>query len=648
MKKARMSKKLHNVLIMLVLIGMVMTLPITLISLGRESADVAKDSYNSASLINLNSALEKTLTSDNVHYYKSWEELPIHKTDEFYDIYFKSGTNPYKPNHAPSSPLYPNEYEKDSAGEYVYGNCTWYCWSRASEMLVRNGKSKLAKVGPAPSNWISMFGKTYGYRYSTSTSAQPESNSIAVYQGHVRYIDYVEGDFLIYSESGYRDTLSNDKWNGGVPTWLCYEVGTATKKSDGTWSGNGNWNYTFTVGKGSGDAKLLGYIYLDVPAVSLENDGDGWSEVKTTNTKPIESENLRIVKTETSYNYYHYCCNYYDGMNNVDSISYGSGAHHYHTLTSTSQLSASNIGDKGGKTLYKGSKCSCGFQLWAKSEAFETITYYYQEKEHTHVYDVIVTRPTCTTEGHTSYTCTECGYNYIDSITPKIDHVPTVIQSVAPTCTELGKTEGSKCSVCNEILVEPTSLAPLGHTEKKLPAKSATCTEKGLTSGSYCEVCGEILIPQNEISAKGHTIVIDSAVPPTCTESGLTEGEHCSVCNEILVAQVVADALGHSIGEWRTVKKPTCENDGVERRDCDNCDYYETRALATSGHNWTEYDGYKICESCGETEEIDSGDESNHSNCEASVFEMIWNMIVNFLRMLLGLPEICVCGEELN
>ena len=37
------------------------------------------------------------------------------------------------------------------------------------------------------------------------------------------------------------------------------------------------------------------------------------------------------------------------------------------------------------------------------------------------------------------------------------------------------------------------------------------------------------------------------------------------------------DALGHQLGEWYTVTVATCKENGIERRDCQRCDYYETK-----------------------------------------------------------------------
>ena len=81
---------------------------------------------------------------------------------------------------------------------------------------------------------------------------------------------------------------------------------------------------------------------------------------------------------------------------------------------------------------------------------------------HEHSYTAVVTAPTCTEGGYTTYTC-ECGDSYIADET-----------------------------------------APLGHTEQILPGKEATCTETGLTEGRKCAVCGETLVAQEEIPALGH------------------------------------------------------------------------------------------------------------------------------------------------
>ena len=119
---------------------------------------------------------------------------------------------------------------------------------------------------------------------------------------------------------------------------------------------------------------------------TVNKEYSSWGAEQTTSTKPTESDLLTITSTKTYYNYYHYCCNYYNGVNNVDSISYGTGAHHYHTVKTTSQLKAvdNSSYDKGGKQPYY-DKCFCGFTYMFKDTPFETYEYTYKTRTATDV-----------------------------------------------------------------------------------------------------------------------------------------------------------------------------------------------------------------------------------------------------------------------
>ena len=78
----------------------------------------------------------------------------------------------------------------------------------------------------------------------------------------------------------------------------------------------------------------------------------------------------------------------------------------------------------------------------------ETITV---EAGHAHTYEAVVTPPTCTEQGYTTYTCSICGESYVDDYVDALghDHVGTVTE---PTCEEGGYTT-YVCSRCGDSYV---------------------------------------------------------------------------------------------------------------------------------------------------------------------------------------------------
>ncbi len=116
---------------------------------------------------------------------------------------------------------------------------------------------------------------------------------------------------------------------------------------------------------------------------------------------------------------------------------------------------------------------------------------------------------------------------------------------------------GAEFSGCKHNVVTDAAVAP-------------TCTTTGLTEGSHCSICNEVFVAQTVVDALGHTVVTDAAVAPGCETTGLTEGSHCSVCNEVLTAQDVVDALGHAYS-WVIDEDSTCDKTGIKHEECANC-----------------------------------------------------------------------------
>ena len=70
------------------------------------------------------------------------------------------------------------------------------------------------------------------------------------------------------------------------------------------------------------------------------------------------------------------------------------------------------------------------------------------------------------------------------------NHVEVIDPAVEPTCTQAGRTEGSHCSLCGEILRQPVSVPAKGHSFGQWKAtRPATGVKDGVKERS-CVVCG--------------------------------------------------------------------------------------------------------------------------------------------------------------
>ncbi len=113
--------------------------------------------------------------------------------------------------------------------------------------------------------------------------------------------------------------------------------------------------------------------------------------------------------------------------------------------------------------LTDGEKCSvCGTVTKEQTEIPKL------EPGHTHSYTTVVTAPTCTEKGFTTYTCA-CGDTYKADETDATGHTPEVIPGKPATDTETGLTDGEKCSVCGKILKEQEEIPVLDKPIDYIP-----------------------------------------------------------------------------------------------------------------------------------------------------------------------------------
>ncbi len=117
--------------------------------------------------------------------------------------------------------------------------------------------------------------------------------------------------------------------------------------------------------------------------------------------------------------------------------------------------------------------------------------------DHVHKYEGVVTQPTCTEQGFTTYNCLYCDESYVDNYVSATGHSETNgVITTQPTCTSDGVMT-CVCEACSETFTKP--IDALGHTVETIPGVPATQTSTGLTDGAKCSVCGEILIAQEVI-----------------------------------------------------------------------------------------------------------------------------------------------------
>ena len=92
------------------------------------------------------------------------------------------------------------------------------------------------------------------------------------------------------------------------------------------------------------------------------------------------------------------------------------------------------------------------------------------------------------------------------------------------------------CSTCSVI-----EGSAIGHTEVVDKGYDATCEKEGLTDGSHCSVCNEVIKEQTKIEKKEHTWVdATKKAPKTCSVCGTTEGEKLKGCKKTSILLILS------------------------------------------------------------------------------------------------------------
>ena len=186
-----------------------------------------------------------------------------------------------------------------------------------------------------------------------------------------------------------------------------------------------------------------------------------------------------------------------------------------------------------------------------------------------HTYDEgVVTAPTCTEAGFTTYTCTNnCGYSYTDNATEATDHAYGEGVVTPPTCVDEGYTTYTCTNNCGHSYTDNTTEATGEHTFENgectvcgaldhvhsynKVVTDPTCTEQGYTTYTCSDSeCGDTYV-DDYVDAKGHTdgeTVVENNKAADCVNNGSYDNVvYCSVCgDETSRETIIVDATGHA------------------------------------------------------------------------------------------------------
>lgn len=158
--------------------------------------------------------------------------------------------------------------------------------------------------------------------------------------------------------------------------------------------------------------------------------------------------------------------------------------------------------------------------------AFFWIGINFAEQEHKHDYESVVTAPTCTEQGYTTYSC-ECGDSYVDDYVDATGHSHTSEVSTPATHTSTGVM--TYTCTCGDTYTEV--IAKLEKHNYESVVTAPTCTAQGYTTYT-CE-CGETYV-DDYVDALGHAD---------------NDGDgYCDVDNELLDPSVECNHRCHKSG----------------------------------------------------------------------------------------------------
>lgn len=125
------------------------------------------------------------------------------------------------------------------------------------------------------------------------------------------------------------------------------------------------------------------------------------------------------------------------------------------------------------------------------------------DTQHKHDFIPTVTKPTCLTEGFTTYTCS-CGECYTKDYVSAVGHKTQLQNAKTAGCLTGGYTGDEVCTFCGKVFKQGSVIFALGHDPQPARVKAPTCNESGYTGDLICMRCGDMTQIGNTVAAAGH------------------------------------------------------------------------------------------------------------------------------------------------
>ena len=243
---------------------------------------------------------------------------------------------------------------------------------------------------------------------------------------------------------------------------------------------------------------------------------------------------------------------------------------------------------------------------------------------HVHNYTPVVTDPTCTTGGYTTYTC-ECGDSYVGDEVGANDHAD--------------ENQDYKCDVCSTVL-EPAN----GET---LTIAQAIALAKALGTGKYSTNSYTLIVevvdvynttygnmhvtdengdeyvlygtylgsydPNNKTANRYDTLTYKPVAGDILTVTGHVGSYSGSSVSYQIQNAVITDIVAHEHDYKAVVTAPTCVIDGYTTYTCTICNGSKVEDIVTAPGHTTDNG---VCDTCGATVGGESADP-----VEVAIFE---------------------------